>query len=138
ASATRKSDAAAPAPAAAASASQGDWRRGPLLHRRIEKPNRIRECVGSLRRFDRGDQGGLASIVHAIGEQDDRLAPLRFLQDFVRREENRVVKRRPDPETLTAALTSPLSLTASLTSAVSSATISPTPAKLWTRALRQS
>ena len=52
----------------------------------------VDERVGALRGFDGAIEADLAASIDAVGEDDDGLASLLLLQDFVRAEEDCVVK----------------------------------------------
>src|SRR6185312_16253529 len=58
----------------------------------IGEEDGVDERVRALRGFDGAVEANLASGVDTVGENDDRLASLLLLQDFVGAEEDRVVK----------------------------------------------
>ena len=59
---------------------------------RIGVENRIDQGVRALRGFDGAIQRGLAAFVHAIGQQDERLASLLLLHQLIRGKKHRVIQ----------------------------------------------
>jgi hypothetical protein len=65
---------------------------------------RIDRRVGDLRGVDGLDQAFLASAIDAVRQNDQRLAPLLFLHQLIRCQENRVVEVRAAVKTVAATI----------------------------------
>src|SRR5580700_2182026 len=68
----------------------------------IGKVDRVDNRIGALRRLDGVLEGFLASVIHPVREDDQRLAALLFLDHFVRGQKNRVIKQRAAANSLAA------------------------------------
>ena len=62
----------AAAPSSATESPAAEWLRLLFL---ASKPDRVNKRVAALRGFDRPRQRFFASMIYAVGKQDDRLAP---------------------------------------------------------------
>src|SRR5579862_5454108 len=68
----------------------------------IGKVDRVDDRIGALSRLDGVLEGFLASVIHPVREDDQRLAALLFLDHFVRGQENRVIEQRAAANSLAA------------------------------------
>ena len=60
----------------------------------VGKADGVNQHIGALGGFNRAADRGLAAVIDAVREQDDRFAPLLLLEELVRGEENGIVHRR--------------------------------------------
>src|SRR5437870_1267682 len=93
----------------------------------IRKKDRVNNRIGPLRCLDGVLQGLLASAIHSVREDHERLPALLFLDHFVRRQKDRIVERRaasnsPRISAATATRVSTASTRVSATPGVSAAT----------------